>query len=124
MKDLRGSHVSSVRGAISRTFGLQLTAANRRRNSRDVLDWKKSEDVKDSYNQLFTENGAVIEDITNMAFPSSNTLSEAEYNDLYIYTAAVCDILLNPDNPTIEVSRKSLETRMQIFRVFFDKIQI
>ena len=91
MKDARGSHVSAVRNAILRKFGLQLTS-NRRKNSREILDWKQSKEVKDSYNKLFTENIA-IEEITNFAFPSLANADEEKFNDMYIYTASVCDII-------------------------------
>src|ERR1700741_1977536 len=103
MKDVRGSHVLAVRNTIFQTFGLHSLTASRRKNSRDILEWKKSKDVQDSYNKLFNDEVA-IEDITNTAFPSLSTASEEEFNDMYIYTASVCDIILNPDNPVIEVS--------------------
>src|SRR5207244_3527723 len=92
MKDMRGSHVSAVRTAIFRKFGLQL-ASNRRKNSRDIMDWKQSKEVKDSHNKLFTEDTA-IEEITNSAFPSLSNADDEKFNDMYIYTASVCDIIL------------------------------
>src|SRR6266513_1854029 len=98
MKDARGSHVSAVRNAILRKFGLQLTS-NRRKNSREILDWKQSKKVKDSYNKLFTEDTA-IEEITNSAFSSLANADKEKFNDMYIYTASVCDIILNPNCPT------------------------
>jgi hypothetical protein len=67
MKDVRGGHVSAVRNAIFRTFGLHSLAVNRRRNSLDILQWKESKDVKDSYKKLFNDETA-IESITEAAF--------------------------------------------------------
>src|SRR5256714_13454035 len=120
MKDIRGSHVSVVRTAILRKFGLQLTS-NRCKNSREILDWKQSKEVKDSYNKLFTEDTA-IEEITNSAFPSIANADEEKFNDMYIYTASVCDIILNPNCPTLEISKPEMEMRLEKFRVSIDFI--
>ena len=119
MKDVRGPHVAAVRNAIFKTFGLQTTTTIRRKNSQDILGWKKSKKVEESYKKLFTD-GDVIENITTTAFPYLNTASDDVFSDMYIYTAAVCDIILNPDNPTIEVLKKSLELRMRRFKVFVE----
>src|SRR2546429_5271008 len=80
MKDIRGSYVLAVRIAILRKFGLQLIS-NRCKNSREILDWKQSKEVKDSYNKLFTEDIA-IEEITNSAFPSLVNADEEKFNDM------------------------------------------
>jgi hypothetical protein len=116
MKDVRGSNVSLVRNAILRKFGLQLLTSSRRKNSREILDWKQSKEVKDSYNKLFTEVTA-IEEITNLAFPLQAKADEEKFNDIYIYTASVCDIILNPNCPTLEVSKTAMELRLKKFRV-------
>src|ERR1043165_8986185 len=120
MKDMRGSHVSAVRTAIFRKFGLQL-ASSRRKNSRDILDWKQSREVKDSYNKLFTEETA-IEEITNSAFPSLANANDEKFNDMYIYTASVCDIILNLNCPTLEISKPEMELRLEKFRVSIEFI--
>ena len=120
MKDMRGSHVSAIRTAILRKFGLQ-TSNNRRKNSMDILEWKKSKKVKDSYNRLFAESD-VIEEVTISAFPSLDNASDERFNDMYIYTASVCDILLNPDHPAFEVTKKPLELRLKRFRVIIEFI--
>src|SRR5436190_13396436 len=120
MKDMRGSHVSAVRTAIFRKFGLQL-ASSRRKNSRDIMDWKQSKEVKDCHNKLFTEDTA-IEEITNSAFPSLSNADDEKFNDMYIYTASVCDIILNPNCPTLEISKPEMELRLEKFRVSIDFI--
>src|SRR5213082_191059 len=120
MKDMRGSHVSAVRTAIFRKFGLQL-ASSRRKNSRDIMDWKQSKEVKDSHNKLFTEDTA-IEEITNSAFPSLSNADDEKFTDMYIYTASVCDIILNPNCPTLEISKPEMELRLEKFRVSIDFI--
>src|SRR2546421_434986 len=107
MKDMRGSHVSAVQTAIFRKFRLQL-ANSQHKNSRDVLDWKQSKEVKNSHNKLFTEDTA-IEKITNSAFPSLTNADDEKFNDMYIYTASVCDIILNPNCPTLEISKPEME---------------
>ena len=120
MKDARGSHVLAVRNAIFKTYGLQLTAS-KRKNSSDILEWKQSKEVGDSYNNLYSDEAA-IENIATTAFPSLETASDEIFNDMYVYTAAVCDIILNPNNPTLEVNKKSLELRFQRFKVFVEFI--
>src|SRR6266480_1335200 len=120
MKDIRGSHVSAVRTAILRKFGLQLTN-NRRKNSRKILNWKQSKEVKNSYNKLFTEDIA-IEEITNSAFPSLANVDEEKFNNMYIYTASICDIILNPNCPTLEVSKTAMKLRLKKFRVSIEFI--
>src|SRR2546430_5491177 len=120
MKDMRGSHVSAVRTAIFRKFGLQL-ASSQRKNSRDIMDWKQSKEVKDSHNKLFTEDTA-IEEITNSAFPSLSNADDEKFNDMYIYTASVCDIILNPNCPTLEISKPEMEMQLEKFRVSIDFI--
>ena len=117
MKDMRGGHVSAIRSNILKTFGLQLSG-NKRKNSRDILEWKQSREVKESHNQLFTGN--TIEEITVSAFPALEDANDEKFNDMYIYTASVCDILLNPNYPTLEVSKKSLELRLKRFGVFIE----
>lgn len=121
MKDVRGSHVSLVRNAIFKKFGLQLLTSSRRKNSREILDWKQSKEVKDSYNKLFTEDTA-IEEITKLAFPLLAKADEEKFNDIYIYTASVCDIILNPNCPTLEVSKPAMELRLKKFRVSIEFI--
>jgi hypothetical protein len=120
MKDVRGVHVSTIRNAIPRTFGLQLPS-NKHKNSREIVEWKQSKEVKDSYNKLFTDI-TMIENITSSAFPSLDDASEERFNDMYIYTASVCDMLLNPRYPAIEVTKKPLELRLKRFRVFIEFI--
>jgi hypothetical protein len=116
MKDVRGSHASAVRNAIFRIFKLH-PITSRRKNSQEVLKWKKSEEIEDCYNKLYNDRN-MIENIAMSAFPSLNTATEDVFNDIYIYTALICDIILNPDHPSLDVSKSSLELRMQMFRVF------
>ena len=120
MKDMRGSHVSAVRTASFRKFGLQF-ASSRRKNSQEIMEWKQSEKVKSSHNRLFNEKKA-IEDINMLAFLSLDSATEERYNNMYIYTASVCDIILNPDYSTLDVSKKALELRIKRFKVFIEFI--
>jgi hypothetical protein len=122
MKDLRGSHVSAVRTAITKTFGLQLLQSSRRRNSKDILEWKNSKSVGDSYTSLYNDEGISIENIAINAFPSSDKANEDEFNNMYVYTASVCDIILNPRYPSLEISRKALELRFKRFKAFVEVI--
>ena len=103
MKDLRGTHAAQVRNAIFRLFRLPiLTSTNRKKNVKEVLAWKKSEEVQNSYNKLFDDN--VIDNIVKQAFPSfadSDANDNELYYDICVYTAAVCDIILNPIYPDV-----------------------
>jgi len=120
MKDMRGSHVSAVCTASFRKFGLQFVNS-RRKNSQEIIEWKQSEKVKSSYNKLFIKK-KVIENITMLAFPSLDSATEERYNNMYVYTASVCDIILNPDYSTLDVSKKALELRIKRFKVFIEFI--
>jgi hypothetical protein len=117
MKDLRGTHVAAVQSAIFRTFGLQTTLSNCRKNSRDILRWKGLKEVEESYKRIFTEE-LTLENIATSAFHSLDTATDQEFSDMYVYTAAICDIILNPNNPMLEITKKSLELRMRKFKVF------
>ena len=41
---------------------------------------------------------------------------------MYIYTVFVCDIILNPNCPTLEVSKTAMELRLKKFRVSIEFI--
>ena len=41
---------------------------------------------------------------------------------MYIYTASICNIILNPNCPTLEVSKAAMELRLKKFRVSIDFI--
>ena len=107
MKDVRGSHASAVRNAIFRIFGLHPITSHRK-NSQEVLKWKKSEKIEDCYNKLYNDK-TIIENIMTSAFFSLNTAIEEVFNDTYIYTTSICDIILNLDHLSLDVSKSSLE---------------
>ena len=64
----------------------------------------------------------MIEEITNSAFPSLANTDNKKFNDIYIYTASVCDIILNPNCSTLEISRPEMELRLEKFRVSIEFI--
>ena len=118
MKDIRGSSVVSVRNAISRTF--RLPPINRsRKNSDDFINWKKTNEVSEAYNKLFS-GGDELESLTTSAFPSSDDATDEVFSDYYIYTASVSDIILNPKYTSPDVTKKPLELRLRRFKVFID----
>src|SRR3954451_17189343 len=117
MKDVRGTSAAAVRSAILKEFELQTPNSKKKNFIVDVLEWKKSKKVKDCYYKLYDDDDNVIEDITKQAFPTSR--DDKSFNDLYIYTAAVCDIILNPDYPDTECAKKPLERRFRKFKVIF-----
>ena len=80
---------------------------------------EKVEKVGESYEKLFTDRD-MIENIATTAFPYLNTASKDVFSDMYIYTTAVCNIILNLDNPTIEILKKSLKLRIRRFKVFVE----
>ena len=104
MKDLRGIHVSAVKTAIFKEFGLQVIS---KKNVKVIADWKKSKQVRECYQKLYAENDNTIEKIAKRAFPSISEDDET-FENIYIYTAAVCDIVLNPKYPDIECSKNPL----------------
>lgn len=117
MKDIRGAHVVAVRNATFRTLGLAQLTSSRRKNSKDVMEWKRSKEVEIGYNKLYNDD-CLLENITTAAFPSLSDASDESFSDMYIYTASVCDIILNPNHPSLDISKKSLELRFKKFKVF------
>ena len=117
MKDIRGAHVAAVRNAIFKTVGLTQLSSTRRKNSKDVMVWKSSKEVKAEYNNLYKDE-TLIESITAAAFPSLNNASDESFSNMYIYTASVCDIILNPNYPSLDITKKALELRFTTFKVF------
>jgi len=112
MKDIRGAHVAAVRNAIFKTVGLTQLSSTRRKNSKDVMVWKSSKEVKAEYNNLYKDE-TLIENITAAAFPAS----DKSFSNMYIYTASVCDIILNPNYPSLDITKKALELRFTTFKV-------
>ena len=117
MKDIRGAHVAAVRNAIFKTVGLTQLSSTQRKNSKDVMVWKSSKEVKAEYNNLYKDE-TLIENITAAAFPSLNDASDESFSNMYIYTASVCDIILNPNYPSLDITKKALELRFTTFKVF------
>ncbi|CAG8586527.1 10458_t:CDS:2 [Funneliformis mosseae] len=66
--------------------------------------------VREFYNRLYDNNDNSIENISKYAFPSISEDNES-FNDIYTYTATVCDIVLNPEYPDLECVKKPLERR-------------
>lgn len=118
MKDLRGSSVAAVRNAIFRVYALQ-TSTKGRRNSSEFMEWKNSKDVGNTHKHIFSDKIA-LETLTTSAFPSSLNISDEIFSDYYIYTASVCDIILNPRYQSPDVSKKPLELRLRKFKVSID----
>ena len=89
MKDIRGAHVAAVRNAIFKTVGLTQLSSTRRKNSKDVMVWKSSKEVKAEYNNLYKDE-TLIENITVAAFPSLNDASDESFSKhVYIYRLRV-----------------------------------
>src|SRR4051795_11338771 len=117
MKDVRSTSAAAVRSAILKEFGLQTPNSKKKNLIVDILEWKKLKKVKDCYYKLYDDDDNVIEDIAKQAFLTS--CDDKSFNDLYIYTAAVCDIILNPYYPNTECAKKPLERRFRKFKVNF-----
>uniref|UniRef100_U9TE99 Uncharacterized protein n=1 Tax=Rhizophagus irregularis (strain DAOM 181602 / DAOM 197198 / MUCL 43194) TaxID=747089 RepID=U9TE99_RHIID len=71
---------------------------------------------EECYYKLYDEDENVIENIAKQAFPTLSHVNELLFNDIYVYTASVCDIVLNSNYPDIECARKPLERRFQKFK--------
>ena len=61
----------------------------------------------------------MIENISKHAFSNISLDDESTFNDIYVYTAAVCDILLNPEYPDLKCAKKPLKRHFQKFKVNF-----
>lgn len=67
MKDVRSIQAAAVRNAVFKEFGLQLPT-NSKRNSSNVVEWKRSDKVRECYNKLYNEDDNAIENIARHAF--------------------------------------------------------
>ena len=123
MKDLRGISASAVRNAILKEFRLQIPSSRKKSNMVDILDWKKSKRVKECYIKLYDNDENVIKNIAKLTFPNI-THEDESFNDFYVYTAAVCDIILNSNYPNLECVKKLLERRFKKFKVNFLLIKL
>jgi hypothetical protein len=112
MKDLRGLHAAAVRTGILKEFGLNVSS-NKLKN---IPEWKKSAKVKECFGKLYDDDENAIENITRYAFPQVSP-EDDKFNNIYVYTAAICDIVLNPNYPDVECSKKPLQRRYQKFKV-------
>jgi hypothetical protein len=118
MKDLRGAHAAAVRHGILKEFGLQIASNKQKNVTNDISAWKKSPKVKECFDKLYDENDNAIESIAKHAFPQKSH-TDKSFDSIYAYTAAICDIVLNPDYPDIECTKKPLQRRFLKFKVFF-----
>ena len=89
----------------------------------DILDWKKLKRVKECYIKLYDDDENAIKNIAKLAF-SNITHEDESFNDFYVYTAAVCDIILNPNYPDLECAKKPLERHFKKFKVNFLLIKL
>ena len=64
----------------------------------------------------------MIEDITLSAFPSIVNASDERFNDMYIYTTSVYNIIFNSDYSILDVSKKVLKLQLKRFKVFIEYI--
>src|SRR2546423_9151287 len=123
MKDLRGISASAVRNAILKEFGLQIPSSRKKSNMVDILDWKKSKRVKECYIKLYDNNENVIKNIAKLAF-FNITHEDESFNNFYVYTAAICDIILNSDYFDLKCTKKLLERHFKKFKVNFLLIKL
>src|SRR2546423_11555562 len=98
MKDIRGTHAVHVRNAIFRTFRLPaLTSTNRKKNAKEVLNWKQSKEVQKSYTSFY-EDDDILDKIVKLAFPSfadsDSSRSEEHTSELQSLAYLVCRLLL------------------------------
>ena len=119
MKDIRGISATTVRNAIFRVFGIQnLPPVSKKKNPKRISQWKAATEVAQCYDKLYTiasNNTSYINHIARTAFPALS--DEALTVEHCVYTAAVCDIVLNPRYPDIECAKTLLKHRMLKFQV-------
>src|SRR2546423_1227419 len=123
MKDLRGISVSTVRNAILKEFRLQISSSRKKLNMVNILNWKKLKRVKECYIKLYNNDENMTKNITKLAF-SNITHEDESFNNFYVYTAAVCDIIFNLNYPDLECAKKLLERHFKKFKVNFLLIKL
>src|SRR2546421_6107722 len=123
MKDLKGISASAVRNAILKEFRLQIPSSRKKSNMVDILNWKKLKRVKKCYIKLYNNDENAIKNIAKLTF-SNITHEDESFNNFYVYTAAVCDIILNLNYSDLECAKKLLERRFKKFKVNFLLIKL
>ncbi|EXX74112.1 hypothetical protein RirG_054160 [Rhizophagus irregularis DAOM 197198w] len=94
---------AAVRSAILKELGLQISSSKKKNTPVDISEWKRSQNVKECHYKLYDEDENVIENIAKQAFPTLPHDNELLFNDIYVYTASVCDIDLLLNNESIEL---------------------
>ena len=118
MKDIRISSVMNVRHAIFKTFD-DLTKLNKQTSAIDISQWKSSEKLNECFKKLYNVDNSdndFVDTIAKVTFP---IYKDKELpSDIYVYAVSICDIIMNPKFPDIKCSRKYLEKRITLFKVF------
>ncbi|PKK72088.1 hypothetical protein RhiirC2_777608 [Rhizophagus irregularis] len=68
---------------------------------------------EECYYKLYDDDENVTENIAKQAFPTLSHDNELLFNDIYVYIASACNIVLNPN---IECARKPLERHFRKFK--------
>ncbi len=118
MKNLKGINAMTVRNAILKEFELQILNS-RKKNVIDISEWKKLKEVRECYDKLYDDDDNAIKNIIKQAFPSISHKNKSLFNDVYVYTTSICNIILNPDYSDLECVKKPLEKQFRRFKVIF-----
>ena len=119
MKDLKEISDTAIRNVILKEFELQIPNSWKKLNIIDISNWKKLKKVKECYNILYDDKKNAIENVIKQVFSNISFNDKTIFNDIYIYTAAICDILLNSKYSDSECAKKPLKRCFQKFKVIF-----
>ena len=114
-RSLRGTLTSKVKESLFTIFGENaLPPINNNASGAEISRWKATPNVQRCYENLFrpmTEDTVVsyMARILERVWPDSTTASQIQMT----YAIGVCQVVLNPNNQHIRISKKVIKKRLQ-----------
>ena len=120
-RSVRGTITSKIKESVFAIFGENLLSPiNLNASAADINQWKSSANIRWCYDNLFQPmaEGSIVSymaRILERVWPKAGTSSQT----LMAYAISVCQILLNPDNNHIKITKKIIRKRFLINLVSF-----
>jgi len=118
--------LSNVRNAMWKVFGVEkLPPLRSNASAADVIKWKQSEPVVDTFTSLFEKNSDDVFWITAIARAAFTETAVPNLTNAHCaFTLAVCDILLNPQSKGTICTEKRIKRRMARYIVSYQNVSL
>ena len=111
-RSVRGSLCSRVKECLFKHFGLN--PINSKASHTEVENWKGQIKVKESFSTLFksdkSEKTHMVQILENL-WPKDNIKNISKV--LIAYAVGICEILLDPDNRTIQITEADIKNKIR-----------